>query len=148
MASPTGPSPGGDYRSPWRTREHDDLAGLCHAFFTKDVLPELDRFTAAGHPDRAAYLRAGELGLLGLSVPIELGGGGGTFADEVVLAEEQVRAGDNSLGLAVHCGIVPQYLLAYGTPEQQRRWLPGLCSGELVGAIAMTEPDGGSDLQA
>jgi acyl-CoA dehydrogenase len=135
-------------RSPWRTQEHEDLADLARTFFTKEVMPHEERLLAQGHPDRAHYRRAGELGLLGLSVPQEHGGGGGTFAHEAVVVEEQTRAGDSSLGLGVHNGIVPGYLVAYGTPEQQARWLPRLCSGEAVGAIAMTEPGGGSDLQA
>ncbi|WP_238432522.1 acyl-CoA dehydrogenase family protein [Micromonospora tarensis] len=86
--------------------------------------------------------------MLGLSVPEEYGGGGGGFTHEAVLLHEQAHTGEGSLGLAVHSGIVTGYLVAYGSEEQKRRWLPGLCSGELVGAIAMTEPDGGSDLQA
>jgi acyl-CoA dehydrogenase len=136
------------YRSPWREQEHDDLADLARTFFVKEVVPGEEGFAAQGYPDRELYRRAGELGLLGLSMPEEYGGGGGTYAHEAVLFEEQVRAGDNALGLGVHCGIVPHYLLAYGDAEQKRRWLPPLCSGELVGAIAMTEPGGGSDLQA
>jgi len=128
--------------------EHDQLAELVRAFFAKEVLPHAERVQAQGHPDREHYLRAGELGLLGLSVPTEYGGGGGDFTHEAVMLHEQTRSGDASLGLAVHSGIVTGYLLAYGTEEQKRRWLPGLCSGEVVGAIAMTEPDGGSDLQA
>jgi len=136
------------YRSPWRQQEHDDLADLARTFFVKEVLPEADRFTAQGHPDHEMYQRAGKHGLLGLSVPAEYGGGGGTFAHEAVVFEEQTRAGDASLGLSVHSGIITGYLVAYGTAEQKRRWLPGLCSGELVGAIGMTEPAGGSDLQA
>lgn len=134
--------------SPWREAEHDDLADLARTFFTKEVLPHADRLLAQGHPDREHYRRAGELGLLGLSVPEEYGGGGGGFTHEAVMLHEQAYTGESSLGLAVHSGIVTGYLAAYGSEEQKRRWLPGLCSGELIGAIAMTEPDGGSDLQA
>lgn len=140
--------PGPAYRSPWRAQEHDDLADLARAFFTKEVIGEQERFEAQGHPDAALYRRAGQLGLLGLSVPEEYGGGGGDFLHEAVLLEEQADVGDSALGLGVHCGIVTAYLMAYGSRDQKRRWLPRLCSGEVVGAIAMTEPDGGSDLQA
>lgn len=136
------------YRSSWRGQEHDDLAGLARSFFAKEVVGEQERFEVQGFPDPALYRRAGDLGLLGLSVPQEYGGGGGTFLHEAVLFEEQVYAGDSALGLGVHCGIVSGYLVDYGTDEQKRRWLPGLCSGEVIGAIAMTEPGGGSDLQA
>ncbi|MEV1329834.1 acyl-CoA dehydrogenase family protein [Micromonospora costi] len=136
------------HSSPWRRPEHDELADLARRFFVREVLPHADRLSAQGHPDREHYRRAGELGLLGLSVPEEYGGGGGDFTHETVLLQEQAYAGETSLGLAVHSGIVTGYLVAYGSEEQKRRWLPGLCSGELVGAIAMTEPDGGSDLQA
>ena len=128
--------------------EHDELADLVRAFFAKEILPHAERVQAQGHPDRDHYRRAGELGLLGLSVPEQYGGGGGDFSHEAVMLHEQARSGDTSLGLPVHSGIVTGYLVAYGTEEQKQRWLPGLCSGELIGAIAMTEPDGGSDLQA
>ncbi len=136
------------YRSPWREQEHDDLADTARTFFAKEVVPHQEAFATQGHPDPALYRRAGELGLLGLAVPEEYGGGGGTFAHEAVLYEQQTYAVDSSLGLGVHTGIVMGYLTDYGTPEQKARWLPQLCSGERVGAIAMTEPGGGSDLQA
>jgi acyl-CoA dehydrogenase len=143
------PTPGLDgYRPSWQRPEHADLGELARAFFVKEVLPHAGRLAAQGHPDREHYRSAGELGLLGLSVPEEYGGGGGDFTHEAVLLHEQTMTGEGSLGLAVHSGIVTGYVVAYGTEEQKRRWLPGLCSGELVGAIAMTEPGGGSDLQA
>jgi acyl-CoA dehydrogenase len=135
------------YRSPWRTAEHDDLARTVRTFFTREVVPHQEKFIARGYPDRALYRRAGELGLLGLSVPEEYGGGGGTFEHEAILFDEQTRSGDTTLGLMVHSGILPPYLLDFGTHEQRQRWLPGLCSGEHVWAIAMTEPGAGSDLQ-
>jgi acyl-CoA dehydrogenase len=143
------PTPGMDgYAEPWRKPEHDDLAELARTFFTKEVLPHAGRLEQQGHPDREHYRRAGELGLLGLSVPEQYGGGGGDFTHEAVLLHEQTLAGEGSLGLAVHSGIVTGYITEYGTEEQKQRWLPGLCSGELIGAIGMTEPDGGSDVQA
>jgi acyl-CoA dehydrogenase len=142
-------TPGLDgYRPSWQRPEHDDLAELARAFFTEEVIPHTERLEAQGHPDREHYRRAGELGLLGLSVPEEYGGGGGDFTHEATLLHEQAHTGEGSLGLAVHSGIVTGYLVAYGTEEQKRRWLPGLCDGSLVGAIGMTEPGGGSDLQA
>jgi acyl-CoA dehydrogenase len=143
------PTPGLDgYTPSWQRPEHDDLAELARAFFTKEVLPHAERLEQQGHPDRDHYRKAGELGLLGLSVPEQYGGGGGDFTHEAVLLHEQAHTGEGSLGLAVHSGIVTGYLVAYGTDEQKRRWLPGLCDGSLVGAIGMTEPGGGSDLQA
>src|SRR5687767_13542940 len=130
-------------RSPWMD---DDLAAvrdLARTYFTKEVAPHEERFIAQGHPDRELYARAGELGLNCMSIPEEYGGGGGTFASEIVLVEEQVRAGDHAMGFVVHAGIVAHYLLAYASEEQKKRWLPKLASGEWVGSIAMTEPGTG-----
>ncbi|MGX7729085.1 acyl-CoA dehydrogenase family protein [Rhodococcus sp. 2H158] len=131
--------------------DSSDLAAvreLARDFFAKEVAPLESKFIEQGFPDRSVYRKAGELGLLCMSVPDRYGGGGGTFAHEAILFEEQVRAGDSALQLGVHTGIVPHYILAYGTEEQKQRWLPKLASGEWIGAIAMTEPGTGSDLQA
>ncbi|WP_412539647.1 acyl-CoA dehydrogenase family protein [Longispora sp. K20-0274] len=126
----------------------DQLRDLAREFFARESTPHQKRFAEQGHVDRDLWRKAGAAGLLCLSVPEAYGGGGGTFAHEAVLLEEQARAMDSSFGNAVHSGIVAHYLLRYGTEEQKLRWLPGLASGELVGAIAMTEPGTGSDLQA
>ena len=136
------------YRSPWSNHEVEAVRELADTFFRKEVVPHYERFVAQGRPDRDLYRRAGQLGLLCVSVPEKYGGGGGTFAHEAAIYEAQAKAGETSLGIAVHSGIVAHYLLAYGTEEQKRAWLPKLASGELLGAIAMTEPGTGSDLQA
>ena len=124
------------------------VAELAREFFTKEVSPRWEEFAAAGEPDRSLYRRAGELGLLCMSVPEQYGGGGATFHHESVLFTEQARAGELSMQLGVHSGIVPHYLLAYASEEQKLRWIPKLARGEWIGAIAMTEPGTGSDLQA
>jgi len=128
--------------------ELDALRELARAFCEKEVLPNAERFARQGHPDRALYQRAGELGLLCMSIPAQYGGGDGTFAHEAVLLEEGSRSGDPSLGgMGVHNGIVAHYLLAYANEDRKQEWLPKLASGEWIGAIAMTEPGTGSDLQ-
>lgn len=124
-----------------------DVRQLARGFFEKEVAPHREEFAAAGRPSREVYRSAGSLGLLGMSVPEQYGGGGGDFRHEAVLFEEQVRSGDSSMQLGVHSGIVPHYILAYAAEEKKQQWLPKLCSGEWIGAIAMTEPGTGSDLQ-
>lgn len=124
-----------------------DVRQLARGFFEKEVVPRREEFAAAGRPSREVYSAAGQLGLLGMSIPEIYGGGGGDFRHEAVLFEEQVRAGDSAMQLGVHSGIVPHYILAYASEENRQRWLPKLCSGDWIGAIAMTEPGTGSDLQ-
>ena len=129
------------------TTDLADVRQLARSFFEKEVAPHREEFATAGRPSREVYRSAGNHGLLGMSIPQQYGGGGGDFRHEAVLFEEQVRAGDSAMQLGVHSGIVPHYILAYATEEKTQRWLPKLCSGEWIGAIAMTEPGTGSDLQ-
>ncbi|WP_189211865.1 MULTISPECIES: acyl-CoA dehydrogenase family protein [Actinokineospora] len=125
----------------------DAFRDLARTFCEKELTPNVERWIEQKEVDRDLWRKAGEVGLLCLSIPEEYGGGGGTFAHEVVLIEEQARAGDSGWGVSLHNGIVAHYVLAYGSEEQKRSWLPKLASGEWVGAIAMTEPGTGSDLQ-
>ena len=138
----------GDYISPWMTEELSMLQDSAGRFFDREFVPHEEAWAKAGIMPREMWNKAGEAGLLLASVPEEYGGAGGTFAHESVILYEQGRANVRSLGNAVHSGIVAQYILAYGSEEQKRRWLPKMAAGELVGAIAMTEPGTGSDLQA
>ncbi|MER7578966.1 acyl-CoA dehydrogenase family protein [Kitasatospora sp. NPDC097691] len=130
------------------TEQHDDFRATVKAFLAKEVLPHYDRWEKAGIVDRSAWLAAGRQGLLGIAVPEEFGGGGAPdFRYAAVLAEEFARAGASGLAIGLHNDIIGPYLTSLATDEQKRRWLPGFCSGELITAIAMTEPGAGSDLQ-
>jgi alkylation response protein AidB-like acyl-CoA dehydrogenase len=134
-------------RPSWSDDDVEAFRELAATFFAKECAPHEERWGEQQHVDRDIWRKAGELGLLCPSIPTEYGGGGGTFALEAVMAEEQVRRLAPSLGTSVHSTIVAHYINAYGTHEQKQAWLPKLASGELVGAIAMTEPGTGSDLQ-
>ncbi|MFD8498715.1 acyl-CoA dehydrogenase family protein [Amycolatopsis sp. NPDC059657] len=136
------------HRSSWSTTELEDLRELAKTFFAKELVPHQERWAQAKMVDRELWNKAGEVGLLALSIPEEYGGGGGTFAHETVLYEEQARSGDSAWGVSVHNGIVAHYLLQYASEAKKREWLPKFASGEFVGAIAMTEPGTGSDLQS
>ncbi len=124
------------------------LRELASSFCANELAPHQQRWAEQKHVDREVWNKAGDAGLLCLSVPEEYGGGSGTFAHEAVLFEEQVYAGDDGWGVSVHSGIVAPYIARYGTEEQKRRWLPTMSTGETVAAIAMSEPGTGSDLQS
>ncbi|MEE3850781.1 acyl-CoA dehydrogenase family protein [Gordonia sp. LSe1-13] len=134
-------------RSSWETDDLTALRDLARSFCEKEIKPNIEKFIEQHHVDRDLWNKAGDLGLLCMSIPEEYGGGGGSFAHEAVLIEEQARIADSSWGASLHNGIVAHYLLEYGSEEQKQRWLPKMASGEAVGAIAMTEPGTGSDLQ-
>ncbi|MEO8815280.1 MAG: acyl-CoA dehydrogenase family protein [Mycobacterium sp.] len=135
------------HRSSWMDEDLDQLAELARNFFIKVCAPNEERWGKQQHVDRDIWYQAGKLGLLCASIPEEYGGGGGTFAHEAVIAIEQVAALAPSLGTVVHSTIVAHYVNAYGTEDQRQSWLPKMASGEMIGAVAMTEPGTGSDLQ-
>jgi acyl-CoA dehydrogenase len=116
-------------------------------FFAAEFVPYIEQWKADGIMDRAMWAKAGAAGLLCASMPEEYGGAGGTFAHEAVINRAIALAGLDCFGAPLHSGIVAPYILRYGTEEQKRRWLPRLATGELIGAIAMSEPGTGSDLQ-
>ena len=136
------------YVKSWRDDEVEALSRLAIGFFEREVVAHHAKWDAQRHVDRDVWLEAGKLGLLCCSIPEQYGGGGGTFAHDLAVFEAQGYAGDFALGVAVHSGIVPHYINEYGTVEQREAWLPGMATGELVGAIGMTEPGAGSDLKA
>jgi acyl-CoA dehydrogenase len=117
-------------------------------FFDQNATPaDTARWRANGIVDRDLWFKAGEAGLLGLSLPEEWGGAGGDYRHEVILMEQLAAKAVDGFGISLHNAIVAPYILHYGTHAQKQRWLPGVCSGAFVTAIAMTEPGAGSDLQ-
>ncbi len=117
-------------------------------FFATEVVPHITAWRKAGMVAREAWRRAGAAGLLCASMPAEFGGGGGNFRHEAILIEELAAIGFGDFAISLHNAIIAPYLLHYGTETQKHRWLPRMASGDMVAAIAMTEPDAGSDLQA
>jgi alkylation response protein AidB-like acyl-CoA dehydrogenase len=129
------------------TAEHDAFREAVRQFLVKEVVPDYPAWEKAGAPPREFYRRAGELGFIGIQVPEKFGGGGEpTFTYNTILTEEAQRACVGLGSLRVHMDVVLPYLLHYASDDQKRRWLPGVATGELMTAIAMTEPGTGSDL--
>jgi len=121
---------------------------LARTFVEREIEPHHEQWEADGQVSREVWLAAGKAGLLGTDVPEEFGGGGvDDFRYNAIIDEELVRAGASGIGFPLQNDVVAPYLLRLANDEQKRRWLPGFCSGEIITAIAMTEPGTGSDLQ-
>ncbi|MDQ1635236.1 MAG: hypothetical protein QOJ32_2045, partial [Frankiaceae bacterium] len=128
--------------------EHEAFRAAARTFLERECVPHHKRWEAEGIVPREVWVEAGKQGLLGMSVPEQYGGGGvDDFRYNIVLAEEIARARTSGIGFGLHNDVVEPYLTKLATEEQKQRWLPGFCTGELITAIAMTEPGTGSDLQ-
>lgn len=133
---------------PWINEDLGMFQDAIRKFIERELAPHEERWWKQQHVDRDVWREAGEMGMLCASIPEEYGGGGGTFAHEAIITLEQSRAMVSSLGTNVHSGIVAHYILRYGTEAQKRHWLPKMATGEMVAAIAMSEPGAGSDLKS
>ncbi len=127
--------------------DHQGFRDTVRRFIDREIAPFHAGWEEQGYVDREVWRKAGELGLLCLTMPEAYGGAGADKLFSVVLIEELTTAGASGIGFGLHNEIVAPYLLRYGTDEQKQRWLPKFASGELIGAIAMSEPAAGSDLQ-
>ena len=127
--------------------EHELYRQTARRFLEQEVAPHHDQWEEQGYVDRAVWLKAGELGLLCPTMPEAYGGSGVDRLYSVVLMEEIARVNATGLGFGLHSEIVAPYLLNYGTEAQKQHYLPAMARGEVIGAIAMTEPSAGSDLQ-
>jgi acyl-CoA dehydrogenase len=131
------------------TGEHEAFRDMVRSFIAKEIAPFHQQWERDGVVPREVWLAAGRAGLLGIDVDEKYGGGGNPdYRFYLIFNEELARVGAHGPGFSVHNDIIGPYLTRLATPEQRDRWLPGYCSGELITAIAMTEPGAGSDLQA
>jgi acyl-CoA dehydrogenase len=130
----------------WMNPELEGFRDAVRRFVHSEIAPHGERWRAQQHVDRDLWHKAGEMGLLAADIPEEYGGSGGNFAHMAIVFEELGYAGDMAFGLHVHA-IVAHYLLNQGTEAQKQRYLPKLASGEMIAAIAMSEPGAGSDLK-
>lgn len=131
---------------PLYTEDHNLFRDQVRRFFEREVIPHADRFEAEGIVSRDVWRKAGEAGLLSPTVPEDYGGLGLDFRYNAVVAEELAYAA-SSAGFTLHSDIATDYIVHYGSEEQKLHWLPKLVTGEVITAIAMTEPGAGSDLQ-
>ncbi|MEY2802829.1 MAG: hypothetical protein RL657_165 [Pseudomonadota bacterium] len=135
-----------EFRRSWITPELESFRSTVVRFLEDEMLPQDEAARQRGHVGHEIWRRAGELGLLCIDIPEVWGGAGGDFRHEAVLCEEMARRGLTGMSISVH-SIVAHYILNHGTEAQKQRYLPRMARGEWVGAIAMTEPGAGSDLQ-
>ena len=142
MDTPMEPRPG------WMDADLTLFQDSTRRLFEKEFAPDEEKWRKQQHADRDIWHKAGRMGLLCVSMPEAYGGAGGSFAHEAIVAAEQARAMVYGFSNNVHSAILAHYILNYGTEPQKQRWLPRMATGELVGAIAMSEPGAGSDLKS
>ena len=130
------------------TDEHAAFREAARKFFEREVVPHHREWEKAGVAPKSVWLKAGEQGLLCVNMPEEYGGLGADRLTSAVLIEEQAKLGLSGPGFSTHSDIVAPYILHYGTEAQKQRYLPKMASGEMIGAIVLTEPSAGSDLKA
>lgn len=128
--------------------EHELFRKTVKAFIDREVAPHYEQWEKDGHATREVWRKAGEAGLLLTGIPAEYGGGGADFLSAAVMIEEMAKRIFSAPGFRLHSDIVAPYILHYGSEEQKKTWLPKMATGEVITAIAMTEPDTGSDLKA
>ena len=128
--------------------EHEMWRDTVRKFIEKEIVPFHDQWEKDGIVPRDVWLKAGEAGMLCCTVPEEYGGIGADYLYDVIVFEELWRAGTSGPGFLIHTDLVASYILAFGTEEQKRQWLPKMVSGEAIGSLGMTEPHAGSDLKA
>ena len=131
----------------WESEDVTMLRDMANRFVEAEVVPHYESFEDNGLVPPSVWHKAGENGLLCAAVPEEWGGAGGHYGHDAAIIEALGHAGADGFGIALHSAIVAPYIQHYGSREQKERWLPRLASGELIGAIAMSEPGAGSDLQ-
>ncbi|MDG2473840.1 MAG: acyl-CoA dehydrogenase family protein [Paracoccaceae bacterium] len=131
----------------WAADEHHLFSDSAQKFYKQEMVPQIESWHEKGIVDRKFWLKAGEAGMMGGSVAEEYGGSGGDMGFDSIALYEQARTGDFSWGYGIQ-SIVIHYVTAYGSHEQKIKWLPKLISGEKIGALAMTEPGAGSDVQS
>jgi acyl-CoA dehydrogenase len=130
------------------TPEHDMLRDSARKFFEREVAPHHASWEETGTPPRSVWKKAAEAGLLCVNIPEAYGGGGFDRIASAIVIEEQARLGLSGPGFSTHSDIVAPYILHHGNEAQRQRWLPKMASGDLIGAIVLTEPNAGSDLRA
>jgi acyl-CoA dehydrogenase len=128
------------------TEEHRIFRDAVRRFFEREVTPHVEEWEEAGIVPREIWRKMGEQGFLCMDVPEEYGGFGADFLYSVILAEELVRTNHSGLAAPLHSNVVVPYITSFGSEEQKRKYLPGCVSGEIITAIAMTDPNAGSDL--
>lgn len=134
------------FRRSWSDHDLEQYRDTVVRFIEEEMLPDDEAARKRGHVGQALWQKAGATGLLCTDIPQQWGGAGGDFRHEAVFYEEMARRSLTGMNASVH-SIVAHYFLNHGTEAQKQRYLPRLASGEIVGAIAMTEPGTGSDLQ-